>query len=219
MLFRSGSPALPKSGGWVTVQANRHLEAGHPLATWYPELPLGHPRPAVPPRQTAAPYAYLFAGRRDYMEGNLPTETWARLLRRVETVMPVKLVGAGVDREWLEEIAERHGRGSLELLLDRPLREVLAAAQNARLVFGLAGGPTIAALCLGVPSVLAYPRWLHRMPGSWEPDGCPWDWCFVAELERKLEWLLSSGCLHRWASAGPDADPQRTAPRKDRLSV
>jgi len=184
---RDGEPALPPGGGWVTLQANRHLEAGRPLSSWYPELPYAAPQPHLPERPDAGlPYAYAFVGRRNYMQGNLSPSIWAQILRHVEARMPVKLVGAGVDGEFIRDVLRCHGGDEPEVILDRPLVEVLATARDARLVLGLAGGPTIAALCLGRPSLLAYPRWLHRMPGTWEPPGTRWDWCFVDELLQQV---------------------------------
>jgi hypothetical protein len=188
---REGQPPLPPGSGWVSVQANQHLEAGQPLSSWYPELPLAPPEPVLPaPAAAAGPHAYAFIGSRDYMEGNLSAETWVRILARVEEVMPVTVVGAGSDVEFAQEVLREHGKGTIAALFDRPLVEVLSVARSSHLALGVAGGPTIAALCLGIPSLLAYPRWLHRMPGTWEPAGSRWDWCFVSELERKVDWML-----------------------------
>jgi hypothetical protein len=188
---RPGNPPIPTTGGVLSVHANLHLELGYPLRDWYPELPLRCPDLPLPQVATdPEPYVLVFTCHEGYMEGNLDPRQWAEMLRHVErTVAPCCLVGAGRDVPFGQAILA-HYRTEFEPLFNRPLLEVLLAASRARAAFGVAGGPLIAAMNVGCPAFIAYPTWLGRMPGTWEPEGVARQWCFTPDLPAQI---LGSG--------------------------
>jgi hypothetical protein len=196
---RPGSPPIPESG-WFSAHANLHLENGRRIESWYPELPATWPRPYLAnpyPRDPATePFVLCFTCTRGYMMGQLPAATWRSMFVRIaQTVAPVRFVGAANDVEFIEDIAG--GELGPPHLINRPLAEVLLAMRSPRCVgmFGVAGGPIIAATAEGVPSFLFYPSHLvEAMPGSWEPPGARWDYCRVADAPK----AVSSGEVSRF---------------------
>ncbi|HEU4753372.1 MAG TPA: hypothetical protein VFU47_09720 [Armatimonadota bacterium] len=186
-------PPFPERGGLLVVHANGHLEAGRPLREWYPELPLRYPEPDLSGAWDRAPLPFVlaFACHEQYMGGNHPPAVWAEMLRTAEReVAPVRLVGAGRDVPFIREIRRRAGGGEHDLV-DRPLADLLLASTRAAAMFGVAGGPIIAAQCLGCPSLFFYPDHLARMPGTWERPEVPWDWGYVRDAPE----LIRSGRL------------------------
>jgi len=184
---RPDQPPIPDHG-WFSTHANRTLEEGRRLETYYPDLPLIYPRPRIKARDSATgPFVCLFAGTRGYMSGQLPAAYWRGIAERLsKRVAPVRWIGAGADVEFLEEIAPIHKFDGH--LIDRPLDEVLAAVTSplCRGLVGVASGVTISATVAGCRVWLAYPSHLDKMPGSWEQPGAVWDWSYVAELPGKV---------------------------------
>lgn len=184
---RDGEPQLPQVGT-VSLHANRHLERGGMLRNWYPQLPLRYPEPELPPCRIKGAFTLAFLCHANYMEGNLEPAQWVTILRRLqERLGPVLLAGAGRDVEFAREVLRGFEPG-VAPLFDRPIAEVLSAAASplCRLTFGVAGGPTIAAQIGGSPAFLAYPRWLARMPGTWNRPDVPSGWCHVQELPQAV---------------------------------
>lgn len=184
---KPGDPELPQVGT-VPVHANRHLERGGMLRDWYPVYPLKHPTPQLPPCPIKGAFVLAFLCHSGYMEGNLDPAQWGMILRRLqERVAPVLLVGAGRDVEFAREVMRGFEPGA-RTLFDRPLAEVLAAAASplCRLAFGLAAGPLISAQVGGTPTFMAYPRWLSRMPGTWERFDVLSGWCHTHDLPQAV---------------------------------
>jgi hypothetical protein len=187
---RPGDPVLPKEDrGWVSVQANLHLECGRYLSTWYPELPLKVPEPTVALAEDLPKQVLLFCCHEAYMEGNLTPEQWAEIAQILHRQLaPVRLVGAGRDVAFAERILE-HYHSPLEPLFNKPLETLLShtLSPQTRLMVAVASGPSIAAVNTGCPAVVAYPRWLEYMPGSWEPEGSRVLSCFTQELPSVIQ--------------------------------
>ena len=192
---RESEPEIPNArydparscpvGGWTTAQANRHLEAGRPLAAWYPGLPQVRPELRVTPEQGADPYCLAFLCHRDYMQGNLSAEAWGRVLQRVHNeIAPVRIVGAGRDLQFAAEVQQHYHSGRAHMF-NRHFKEVVAAAMSARLMVGVAGGPSIVATQY-CPTVIAYPNWLVKMPGTWENTDERVYSLLMPELERRI---------------------------------
>lgn len=198
-----GSPAIPDSGGTLWIQANRHLEAGHRIERWYPELAFKTPVPKLNTvlykQEAGTPqYVVAFMAGAHYMEGNLLPGMWARIFQWIErNVAPVLIVGADRDVEFANRVCEIFDP-TLAPVYNAALDQVLAAIKGARAMVGVASGLTILSTFMGTPTLSAYPRWLRSMPGAWEQGGAVTDWCFVDEMEHsmgKLEQLLSAGVL------------------------
>ena len=174
-----GSPELPESG-WIPIQANRHLENGQHLKDWYPQYPICYPKLAScyehPMRFTD--YVIGFMCVATYMGGQLLPSVWADIFHYIEAnVAPVLIVGAHADVAFAKEV-ERFYTPKIEPMYDRPLEEVLAAVRGARGTVGVASGLLISSIAYKTPSIISYPRHLNKMPGTWEPAGSKWDWCF-----------------------------------------
>jgi hypothetical protein len=183
-----GEPELPPRG-CVVVQANRHLESGRRIESWYPDLPVKWPRPRLPRSDsTAQEFCLLFPGSRHYMGGNIGVGQWLSIARWLHChIAPVRLIGAGADIEFVREIAGHYGGGGH--LFDRPLEEVLAAAVSARcrVFVGVASGPLIAATYLGARCFYGYPGHLvAKMPGTFEPPEAIYGFCLLQELVSHL---------------------------------
>jgi hypothetical protein len=189
-----GAPAL-RERGVLVVHANRHLEAGLALESWYPELPPVRDYPLHIPEAADARAAALlaalppggivgvFTGGARYMGGQHPPEEWARRLRGVLATWPeagLALLGAGEDVPHLAEIAALLPGGRAAAVFNQPVPVLLAVLRRCRAFVGAAGGPGIVGMRLGVPAALFYPAHLARLPGAWEPPSllaagdCPW---------------------------------------------
>lgn len=207
-------PVLPAGPGWISVQANRHLEAGKRIEGWCPGLPYAPPRPHVACHDThQRPYVLVFTCHRGYMGGQLKLQAWGEMLRTVERELaPIRFIGAGNDVPFVRELLPYLRHPDTRHLLDRSIEHVLAAARGALCAFGVAGGPLIAALHEGCPTLFGYPPHLDRMPGSWEPPGSRWGWCFTRELPNLIRYqglqkLLSGEPVGR-EIAGPAPEPE-----------
>lgn len=181
-----GDPKLPQIG-YRAVHANRHLEAGKHLSLWYPEYPLEYPHALGDPEPSSRRHAWrfmlAFLCHEHYMQGNLTPEKWARILERLGRSAPVRIVGAGIDIAFAKRVMRlMPGYAVSEPIFDESIGHVIAAARQAKAIIGVAGGPTIAAVCAGCPSLVAYPKWLAPMPGTWEPDASRARSCLVSEL-------------------------------------
>lgn len=185
---RHGSPEIV-SRGWVSLHANTHLESGHRIEAWYEDKPLSYPKLKFSNKDSYKnSFALLFPGSRNYMNGNLDVSQWVRVAEQLKREFGnVRLIGAGKDVEFVNEIIMRVGGHSH--LLDRPLNEVAAAFKSSRckLFAGVASGPLIAATVEGAKTFLAYPDHLAPMPGTWEPPGSKTGWCFVKDLPKKVQ--------------------------------
>jgi hypothetical protein len=180
-----GSPEIPESG-WIAVQANRHLEAGKHLKDWYPELPLAYPELSVRFQPKKADYVIGFMCLATYMGGQLQPKEWAAIFEYVEKhVAPVVIVGAGRDVDFAREVMKFY-KSPLPPLFDAPLEEVLPTVLGAKAVVGVASGLLISGITYGKPSLIAYPRWLTSMPGTWEPPSSRWSWCLTENLPDKV---------------------------------
>ena len=58
---------------------------------------------------------------------------------------------------------------------------------------GVASGLLITSIAYGVPSVIAYPKHLDKMPGTWEPFNSLWSHCFTENLPQ----FIANGALQR----------------------
>lgn len=182
-----GEPKIPDTGGVITVQPNRHLEAGHRLEKWYPRLPFALPQPQILAkvfRQEADSFQYVvaFMCHAGYMEGNLLPGMWARLFKDIEkSIAPVLIVAAGADVGFARKVLDVFDP-TLNPVFDAPLDQVAALLAGAQLTVGVASGITVLSTYLGTPTLHGYPRWLAAMPGTWEQPEARSDWCFVDEL-------------------------------------
>ena len=187
-----GSPALPKEG-WAAVQANRHLESGNILERWYPDLPLAYPKLAISYFQKQPEYVVGFMCLATYMGGQLTPEDWGNIFQYIQDhVAPVQIVGAGGDVDFAKKVSKFY-RSPLAPLYDRPLEEVISVVLKARAVVGVASGLLITSIAYGVPSVIAYPKHLDKMPGTWEPFNSLWSHCFTENLPQ----FIANGALQR----------------------
>jgi hypothetical protein len=186
MAHPSGSPELPRAG-CVYVQANRHLETGHRIEEWYPKLKTVWPVPEINHEDYAKrPFCLMFPGSRGYMGRNLSAADWVRVVGWLHRhIAPVRLVGAGQDAEFVQQIG---GMVECTKLIDRPIEEVLAAATSpyCRLFLGVASGPLIAATYMGAPCFFGYPEHLHLMPGTWEQPGAKVVHCLLRDLPGRV---------------------------------
>lgn len=201
---RDGSPRIPVRG-WISVQANAHLEQGRHLRHWYPGLPWKYPRMKTRAVDSfARPFVLGFMCTSNYMMGQLEPEAWRVMIGRMEQdVAPVRLIGAGDDCRFIEQVVGRAPRAPH--IIDQPLEYVLAAMRNplCRGAFGVAGGPLIMAITEGVPTFMFYPAHLAgQMPGTWEPAGSVYRYCELREalyrvMDNEVGGFLAGG--HRIA--------------------
>ncbi len=192
---RPGSPAIPQSGAVISIQPNRHLEHGHRIEKWYPDLEFRNPTEFMEcpvklykPTAGARKHVVGFMSQTNYMEygGNLKPAQWARIFRMVEeTVGPVLIIAAGVDVDFLKEVL-KHFEPSLEPMVNFPLDHVAKALASAELAIGAHAGPLILSNYIGVPTMQFYPRWLASMAGSWELNDAPWDWDYLDNAENAV---------------------------------
>lgn len=208
---RPGSPAIPDSGAVLSIQPNRHLEHGHRIEKWYPEMEWRNPcdfmqnharihREEVGARK----HVVGFMSSINYMEygGNLKPMQWARIWQMVEdTVGPVVIIAAGDDVGLLGEVL-KFFHPSLEPIVNASLSLVARAVAGSELVIGAHAGPLILSAYMGIPTVQFYPRWLAPMAGSWEPLDKPWDWDFLDNAENAVR-----GGIHTRLLQG---EPSRT---------
>jgi hypothetical protein len=181
-----GNPPLPKSG-WITVQANRHLESGQRLVDWYPQLNTAYPKLKLSYQPPSCRYVVGFACNAGYMGGQLQAETWARIFRKIEaTVAPVLIVGAGRDVDFAKMI-ERHYQVKMPPMYDAPVEEVMAVILGAKAMVSVASGLAVFSIAYGVPTLISYPAHLAKMPGTWEPPSARWDWCFHKQLPESVD--------------------------------
>lgn len=187
---RPGSPEIDGPGIYE-VQPNRHLEAGRHLLEWYPGMPLHYPN--LMPRHRLLDqrdHVFVFLCNDSYMAGQLAPEVWASTLRMIEDRHgQVVLCGAARDVEYAARVNDLMG-GSCLTLFDKPLNEVMAWILASKLVVGVASGLLILSICHRIPTLIAYPRHLSAMPGTWEPKDARWRWCFMDSIQRCVvkEW-------------------------------
>lgn len=203
---RNGEPSIPERG-WISAHANRTLEEGRRIETWYPDLPMEYPKPKIKARDKAdEPFVLCFPCIRHYMMGQLPGWDWREMVAIVaREVAPVRMVGAGQDLEFIDEIKGAARNSADNHLLDQPFENVLAAMRSKQCVgmFGVAGGPIIAATVEGVRSFFFYPRHLvDKMPGSWEPPKSQWAHCALGQAPHLVREGLVTSFLTN-ASAEP----------------
>ena len=190
---RPGMPPIPDTGAILSIQPNRHLEHGHRLEKWYPDLPIKNPvslfKEELPPlfkqESGATKYVVAFMCHQQYMEdgGNLLPGVWARILRQIEKdVGPVVLIGAGKDCEFIRKVCQFFAP-SLDPFLDQPLDIIASVMQGSQMCIGAHAGPLILSTFMQIPTVHFYPRWLHPMPGSWEMEDAIWHAVFLDEAE------------------------------------
>ena len=183
-----GNPGISVHGGVHAVHANRHLEAGHRIEEWYPEITGEYP--AIRPlfNRHKGRYVSVFMCMNAYMGGQLKPQTWARIIEEIETeVAPVCLVGAGKDVAFAREV-EGHYRPSMAPMYDCPVEEVIDSMAGGIASLGVASGLMIVSAVYGPRTLMAYPQHLAKMPGSWETKPC--DWCLVGDLKEKaIDWI------------------------------
>ena len=183
-------PDLPKRGGVISLHANRYLETGRHLSSWYPELPLIYPKIKVPVSDTDVGdrgYVLVFTCHAGYMRGNLQVSSWVRVCKAIEkSIGRVRFVGAGADVPFAKEIRHFIGGDPEDDLFNCRLGRVISASRRAEMFVGVAGGPLIIGLMENCPSYFFYPLHLTEMPGSWEPPDSPWGWCHVREAEERV---------------------------------
>lgn len=181
-----GAPFLPEKG-WIVVQANRHLENGHHLKKWYPQLPLEYPKLRTHFKPRAANYVVGFMCLATYMGGQLTPKAWGEIFQYVhDNVAPILVVGAGEDVTFAREV-ERYYKSPLAPVYNAPLEEITALLKAARGTIGVASGILITSAAIKVPTLISYPRHLDKMPGTWEPEDGAWDWCFQSDLPDKVK--------------------------------
>jgi hypothetical protein len=177
-----GAPPL-RERGIMVVHANRHLESGRGLESWYPELPLRHHYPLRLPAEADAKArtllrnlppkpVCLFTGGASYMGGQQPPEEWRRLARAVlatwdETALVI--AGAGEDVPHAAAVADAAPPGRRLLAFNLPVPVLVALLRRCRAFVGVAAGPGILGTAFRLPAALFYPPHLRRMPGTWEP--------------------------------------------------
>jgi hypothetical protein len=199
-----GAPRLPKRG-IIVVQANRHLEVGRGLETWYPELPARHHYPiSIPGEAEARAEALLaelgpqriavFTGGEGYMGGQQPPEEWRQLLRAVGGTwreVGFVFVGAGADVAHTAAVASALPTERRAWVSNQPVPVLVAALKRCRALIGVAGGPGILGSAFGLPAAMFYPSHLYRMPGAWEPPQMLADelfpWGLLKEMPRCRE--------------------------------
>lgn len=181
---RPGSPKIDGPGIYE-VQPNRHLEAGCPLETWYPQYPMD--RPTLKPGYRildSMEHVFVFLCSDNYMAGQLAPEIWASTLRLIEERHgQIVICGASRDVEYAKRVNALMG-GTCKTLFDQPLNEVMAWILAAKLVVGVASGLLILAISHRIPTLIAYPRHLGMMPGTWEPPDARWRWCYLDSIQR-----------------------------------
>lgn len=190
-----GQPFIPEEKNtWIVAQANRHLENGHSLKKWYPQLPLEYPKLRTyygPPR--AQKYVVGFMCLATYMGGQLTPQAWGEIFQYInDNVAPVIIVGAGEDVSFAREV-ERYYKSVLPGVYNAPLEEVTAIVKGSCATVGVASGLLITSIVMKTPSLISYPRHLDKMPGTWEPEDAAWDWCF----QRDLPDVIRSGRLEK----------------------
>ncbi len=193
---RPGSPPIPDTGAVLSIQPNRHLEHGHRIEKWYPELEFKNPVQfmdtyEVPYKQVAGKikYVVVFTSQMGYMEtgGNLKPAQWARIFNHIEEqVAPTLLIGAGKDVAFCYEVMKFFDP-KLEPVLNASLDTVASLMSGAEMVIGAHAGPLILSTYMGIPTLHGYPRWLFPMPGTWEHPDNTWGACFLDELENVMK--------------------------------
>ncbi len=178
---RPGEPPIPDSGAILSIQPNRHLEHGHRLEKWYPDLPIRNPAEMLTNGATNyraettanSNYVVVFMCHQKYMEdgGNLHAGTWARILRHIDkTIGPSLIIGAGLDVEFIEKVLAIYDP-YVEPVMNASLDVIATYLKGAEMVIGAHAGPLILSVYLGTPTLQAMPRWLWPMVGTWEPAG------------------------------------------------
>lgn len=190
---RPGSPAIPDSGAILSIQPNRHLEHGHRIEKWYPDMEyrnpvelLREPLEVTYKHSVGKPqYVVGFMSQAQYMEygGNLKPGQWARIWQHVEEKYgPVILVGAGKDMEFMAEVLKIY-EPSMPPATNTTGQALYRIMAGAKMVIGAHAGPLILSTLMGVPTLQAMPRWLWPMVGTWELNTGPWAACFLDNLE------------------------------------
>lgn len=204
MLQTPGDPGEVPEEGVVVIHANKHLEAGKPLAEWCPYLPLGRMLPEEIKATTdgEAPIVVHMA-HYGYMEGNLIAGMWARMIKHLCAIHEpgVMLTGgnSGDDLKFARQVLDLKasewgkpwGKRGVYTMFDQPLPTVLRWICNSPAVIGVASGLEILSVAAGAPTLMAYPRWLQHMPGTWEPEGAPNTWVYMDEL---YDWVMAAKC-------------------------
>lgn len=190
-----GEPPIPDTGAVLSMQPNRHLENGHRIEKWYADYTFRNPVELLKSdaalfrlKASNLKYVVVFTSTQGYMEdgGNLLPAQWARICRQLEKdVAPVVLIGAGRDVPFVEKICQ-YFDPQLAPVFNAPLDQVYTLFAGATMVVGAHAGPLILSTYMGIPTLHAYPRWLHPMPGTWEAEGNVWGACFLDELENRV---------------------------------
>jgi hypothetical protein len=158
--------------------------------TWMEWLPFKNPAPPVtmiegntPPHtgtdagvwqyankaKARKPYVVVHMGNPNYCEGNYMPRQWAKMLEKIETVAPVMLVGAKWDESMINEVC-KHYTPAHPVLVGQTLSTVFSRICNSSAIVGVDSGLTITATYYGLAALRGYPRWLQRMPGSFEDN-------------------------------------------------
>lgn len=197
-------------GGVFYLHVNRHLEEGRPLAEWHPWLPFTNPAPPIEPHERPdrvhlvnrdarvaehrgvahEPYIVMHLGHVNYCEGNWFPRVWARVVEWMEqNVAPVKLVGAAWDEPMIDAVYRAYKPYHLPIVR-QPLHHVLTQIVNSVGMVGVDSGLSILATYYGKPALRLYPRWLAKMPGTWEDPTMlhPLNrWCFMDEMVDQIK--------------------------------
>ena len=184
-------PALYTWQSWIdkpwvqNLSANRHLEGGHPLAEWMPQLPTDyHYDLAIPPADQDAAAEIMarlpsrvvavYVSNRDRdqcREGGWslwPSEAWVEFLWAVAAAMPdigFVFLGAEWDRDKTEIVASAVEKSGLpvERVIARPLGIALECLRRSSCFFAYPSGIGILANVLRVPGVMLLPASLRAM--------------------------------------------------------
>lgn len=205
-----------ETGGAFFINANTHIEAGKPLHsqcpkwgphfgdsdTFCPWLPFKNPAPEVHAMQPNTfddtekvlylpskpdPYIMVHVGPRTWMGQNWFPGFWARWIKKLEEVAPVKLMAyTPCDGDYWKEVVERLGRDPEGgYCVDQPYSRALSWIVNSTAYFGIDDGMAIMSIYYGIDTFRFYPDWLHKMPGTWEDNETlhpHTDWCLMEEM-------------------------------------
>src|ERR1043166_9280816 len=181
---RPGQPPIPDTGAVISMHPNKHLDNGHRIEKWYPEIPFRNPiefmdiKTALFKNEAGGSgYVVGFMSQIQYMDygGNIKPAQWARIWRMMERDHgPVVLIAAGKDVPFAEDVMKIWDP-TLAPVFNPPLETVAALIKGSRMMIGAHAGPLILSTYMGIPTYHAYPRNLQPMPGSWEHEGAVWE--------------------------------------------
>lgn len=191
MQYARRSVDLPESESFE-LDPLHHLLTGNPLSEWLAGSSWEFPNLAVSPVAPPEGGAVILCLGTELTSERLPPAAWARTARWLEEwVGPVQLVGEPEDTGLGFEASRLGSAGMagtrLLPLVAAPLTEVIGRMKTAAAVVGPLGGLTVLAACLGVPTVIGYPKEFARIEGLWEPEGTRVASCPLTELGDRLE--------------------------------